>query len=89
MTAVCVQIGVYFEGPDGSLTLQIQRVRWADRTVAVDLTREALKQAPWYDPAVPLGREMEIAVYKHYGRGGYWPGTVHDPERAVPHDADA
>lgn len=33
--------------------------------MVVDLTREALKQAPWYDPAVTLSREMEIAVYKH------------------------
>jgi len=51
----------------------IKRVSWADRTVAVELTRDALKQAPGYDPALPLGREMEIAVYKHYGRAGYWP----------------
>ena len=54
----------------------IQRVSWPDRSVSVDLTREALKQAPWYDPAVPLSREMEIAVYRHHGRTGYWPGAV-------------
>ncbi len=52
----------------------IKRVNWAEQTVAVDLTRDALKQAPWYDPAVPLSREMELAVYKHYGRAGYWTG---------------
>ncbi len=54
----------------------IQRVSWEQQTVAVDLTRDALKQAPKYDSAVPLTREMEIAVYKHYGRPGYWPGVV-------------
>jgi len=54
----------------------IKRVSWAERTVAVALTRDALKQAPWYDPAVPLAREMEIAVYKHYGRAGYWPDAA-------------
>jgi hypothetical protein len=54
----------------------IQRVSWAERSVAVDLTREALKQAPWYDPASPLSREMEVAVFKHHGRAGYWPGAA-------------
>jgi bacterioferritin len=54
----------------------IQRVSWPDRSVSVDLTREALKQAPWYDPAVPLSREMEVAVYRHHGRTGYWPGAA-------------
>lgn len=50
----------------------IKSVNWAEQAVAVDLTRDALKQAPWYDSAAPLGRDMEIAVYKHYGRAGYW-----------------
>jgi hypothetical protein len=54
----------------------IKHVSWAEQTVAVDLTRDALKQAPEYDPALPLTREMEIAVYKHYGRAGYWPGQA-------------
>lgn len=58
----------------------IKRVSWADQAVAVDLTRDALKKAPWYDPEVPLTREMEIAVFKHYGRAGYWSG-----ERALDH----
>jgi len=53
----------------------IKGVSWAEQAVAVDLTRETLKQAPWYDPAVSLSREMEIAVYKHYGLSGYWPSA--------------
>lgn len=67
----------------------IRRVSWADRTVAVDLTRAALKQAPWYDPAVPLAREMEIAVYKHHGRAGYWPGAAPPSDRSAHGRADA
>ncbi len=54
----------------------IKRVSWAEKAVEVELTREALKEAPWYDSALPLAREMEIAVYKHYGRAGYWPGEA-------------
>ncbi|NDP40392.1 MAG: PRC-barrel domain containing protein [Rhodoferax sp.] len=53
----------------------VKSVSWAEQIVAVDLTRDALKQAPIYDPTLPLAREMEIAVYQHYGRAGYWPGA--------------
>lgn len=53
----------------------IQRVSWEQRTVTVDLTREALKQAPWYDPSLPLTRAMEVAVYQHHGRAAEWPGA--------------
>ena len=53
----------------------IRQVSWTERTVQVDLTREALKQAPAYDPDVPLSRALEIAVYEHYGRPGYWQGA--------------
>jgi hypothetical protein len=53
--------------------LVVSTSNWAKQTVAVDMTRDALKQAPCYDPALPLAREMEIAVYSHYGRARYWP----------------
>jgi hypothetical protein len=62
----------------------ILRVDWEDQTVAVDLTREALKQAPRYDAALPLARDMEIAVYKHHGRAGYWADATHQPDKAGP-----
>ncbi len=67
----------------------IKRVSWAEQTVAVGLTRDALKQAPWYDAAKPLGRDMEIAVYKHYGRAGYWPAAAPSSDRAAPPSVDA
>jgi hypothetical protein len=59
----------WWSGHDVLLAPQwIQQVRWADRTVKVELTREALKQAPSYDPAAQFTRDMEIAVYEHFGR---------------------
>jgi hypothetical protein len=61
----------------------IQRVSWAQRAVTVDLTRDALKQAPRYDRSLPLSREMELAVYQHYGRAADWPGAQADLERAT------
>jgi len=54
-----------------------------DRTVAVDLTRAALEQAPSYDPAVPVARDTETAIYKHYGRAGYWPGAAPPSDRSA------
>jgi sporulation protein YlmC with PRC-barrel domain len=50
----------------------IKGVNWFDQTVSIDLTRDALKQAPSYDPKLPLAREMEIAMFQHHGRKGYW-----------------
>ena len=51
-------------------------VSWADGTVSVDMTRQALKDAPPYDSRVPLGRQHELDTYGHHGRPGYWPDEV-------------
>jgi hypothetical protein len=50
----------------------IERVSWAEAAVTVSLTQKAVQEAPPYDPAVPLEREAEIGIYRHYGRAGYW-----------------
>lgn len=50
----------------------IQDVSWSERTVAVNMTQKAIKDAPAYDPAVLLDRAQEIGIYEHYGRPGYW-----------------
>lgn len=50
----------------------IQDVSWPDARVSVNLTRQAVKDAPAYDPAVTLDRKQESGIYKHYGRPGYW-----------------
>jgi sporulation protein YlmC with PRC-barrel domain len=50
----------------------IESVSWADRTVSVGLTRQAVKDAPAYDSATTLPREDEARLYDHYGRSGYW-----------------
>ncbi len=67
----------------------IKQVSWKEQTVAVDLTRDALKQAPQYDASVPLTREMEVAVFKHYGRTGYWTDEAGMPAKDVASRADA
>ena len=87
---VLVSTGSWWSGHEVLVAPQwIQRVSWAQRSVVVDLTREALKQAPWYDPASPLTREMEIAVYEHHGRAGYWLGAEPASDRAIPARTEA
>jgi len=50
----------------------IGAVSWSDATVSVNVTRQAVKNAPPYDSAALLDREREISVYDHYGHSGYW-----------------
>jgi hypothetical protein len=50
----------------------IENVSWPDAKVAVDVARQALKDAPTYDPAARLDRNREAEIYKHYQRAGYW-----------------
>lgn len=47
-------------------------VSWADARVAVDLPREAIKNAPEYDPSAPVSREYEGRLYEYYSRPTYW-----------------
>jgi sporulation protein YlmC with PRC-barrel domain len=50
----------------------IDNVSWINEKVSIDLTRQAIKDAPLYDSAVHLNRDYESVIYKHYGRTGYW-----------------
>ncbi len=50
----------------------IEDVSWAQRTVSVGLTRQAVKDAPAYDPAERLTRADEARLHDHHGRTGYW-----------------
>ena len=54
----------------------IQDVSWSDATVSVNLTRQAVKDAPPYDSEGPLERKQEMGIHEHYGRPGYWASEV-------------
>lgn len=45
-------------------TDRIKTVEWSDNTVSVDMTRQALMDAPVYDPNVPFGRTDEAGVHQ-------------------------
>ncbi len=50
----------------------IEDVSWLDSKVSVKLTRQAIKDAPVYDPASAPDRAHEVGLHEHYGRAGYW-----------------
>jgi hypothetical protein len=50
----------------------ITDVNWSQSVVSIDVDQKAIRNSPAYDPAVPLGRELEGALYSHYGRSAYW-----------------
>lgn len=50
----------------------ISEVSWPESRVYVDMSREAIKSAPEYDPDVPLVREYETRLYGHHNRRAYW-----------------
>ncbi len=50
----------------------IQEVSWAERSVSVAMTRNAIQNSPEWDPSMPPDRIQEAAIYKHYDRTGYW-----------------
>jgi sporulation protein YlmC with PRC-barrel domain len=50
----------------------IQEIKWLESNVYVDLSREAVRNSPKYDPFSPVNREYEIRLYDYYGRPKYW-----------------
>ena len=50
----------------------VKAVEWSDNTVVVDMTRQALVDAPVYDSKVPLDRADKGGVHQHHGRAGHW-----------------
>jgi len=54
-------------------TQWITAISWSEEHIAVDLTREQVKQCPEYDPNSPVGRSYEERLHTHYDRPTYWP----------------
>jgi len=45
---------------------RILEVDWDTKSIKVNLTQEAIKEAPLYDPAVEYTRDSEITLQRHY-----------------------
>jgi hypothetical protein len=50
----------------------ISGVHWSNHSVAVDLSRAAVKAAPAYDASADLDRQLETDLYNHHARPPYW-----------------
>jgi uncharacterized protein YrrD len=50
----------------------ITAVHWNDSTVEVNVEKEAVRNAPAYDPTGRVEREYEAQYHSHFGRPGYW-----------------
>lgn len=51
----------------------ITRVDWPNQSVYVDLTVEAIKNSPEYDPGSPVTRAYEEELFGYYDSPSYWP----------------
>lgn len=50
----------------------IQSVRWPDRKIEVNMSREKIRNSPEWDPGQPLSREYELRLHTYYGGEPYW-----------------
>jgi hypothetical protein len=50
----------------------ITAVHWNDGTVQVSVSKDAVRNAPAYDPASGVSRDFETRYHRHHGRPGYW-----------------
>jgi len=48
------------------------QVNWEQRSVHVNMSRQAIKDGPEYDSSVTLNREYETELHSHFGEQGYW-----------------
>jgi hypothetical protein len=56
----------------GGHSYRLDLIKWD----SVEMTRQAVKEAPLYDSTKSLNREQEIGLFHHYGRTGYWPAPA-------------
>ena len=68
-----VETGQWWHGHEVLIVPKwIRAVSWADRSVSVDITRAAVKDAPLHATDSAVERQHEIGMHDHYGRTGYW-----------------
>jgi len=48
-------------------------ISWAKSMVYMNLTKDAIKNSPTWDPEALVNREYEERLYDYYGRPVYWP----------------
>lgn len=64
-------------------------ISWAQRKVFVNLSREAIKSSPSWEPNAIIPHEYEARLHDHYGLPGYWGPTKKDADRRPDADSSA
>ena len=64
-------------------------MNWLNRKVVLNLTRQAIQEAPPYDGALLPDRPGETLVYEHYGHKGAWQYDSLSPVSPRASSADA
>jgi hypothetical protein len=59
----------------------LDRADWQDRLFRVDLTKEQVRDSPQIDTEVPVSRQREVELHKHYGWVPYWGGSPNAKHR--------
>jgi hypothetical protein len=68
-----VDTGRWLPGRQVCLPLAtVRTVEWVHRHMAVDLSKDAVKNSPPYDPLDPITREYEVVLHDYYGWTKYW-----------------
>jgi sporulation protein YlmC with PRC-barrel domain len=57
-------------------TRWIERISWEESKVFINLTREAIKNAPESTDQTLITRDHETKLHRHYNREGYWADEV-------------
>jgi sporulation protein YlmC with PRC-barrel domain len=57
------------------------RIDWDEKQVSVDLSRQAIKDSPTWDPSAGVNRQYESRLYDYYGRPVYWDDNLSAPPR--------
>jgi hypothetical protein len=47
-------------------------ISWASETMHCTLAKEAVKNAPAFDPHQPINRDYEEKLFDYYGKPAYW-----------------
>jgi hypothetical protein len=50
----------------------LESIHWVDETVRADLTADAIRNSPEFDPSQPVNRRYEVVLYDYYGRPYHW-----------------
>lgn len=49
-----------------------ESINWGERTVHVNMSVQAVRTSPEWDPNVSLERDYETRLFRHYGLPSYW-----------------